>query len=368
MQRSQKAAHYNMKISGTCHRTLYHTIPNIKKHKRKCTCDGKCEYKDNIKLFVIDEVSMLDIFVFGDILMACKYFNSRLILLGDVEQLPSIGPGQVLFQLIKSGMFTVTKLTKIKRQSAGGLVNNILKMSNEIIKRSDFVDDSMVLLDIDKFVTPNKEINEREIVELIKGFNLDKQTTKFITNFNKEKFTFNTKVINNILQNRFNPLIEGFEHDLIPSNCKYENGFAFRVKDKIIRTENDYSSKKMRANGEEATILNFDGRNVTIQYSGVEDKEEVIGIDALYENFALNYCVTVHKSQGSQYINVVFLIEPNISFIEKKAIYTAVSRARERCLVISREADFIKLQNEIKKIDYKVSLFMEESDNYEFPK
>jgi exodeoxyribonuclease V alpha subunit len=124
----------------------------------------------------------------------------------------------------------------------------------------------------------------------------------------------------------------------------------------------------MRANGEEATILNFDGRNVMIQYSGVEDKEEAIGIDALYENFALNYCVTVHKSQGSQYVNVVFLIEPNISFIEKKAIYTAVSRARERCLVISREADFIKLQNENKKIDYKVSLFMEESDNYEFPK
>jgi exodeoxyribonuclease V alpha subunit len=123
----------------------------------------------------------------------------------------------------------------------------------------------------------------------------------------------------------------------------------------------------MRANGEEATILDFDGRIVKIQYSGVDDKEEEIGIDALYENFALNYCVTVHKSQGSQYDNVVFLIEPNISFIEKKAIYTAVSRAKKRCIVVSTEFDFIKLQNENKKIDYKVSLFMEKSDKYEFP-
>ena len=65
--------------------------------------------------------------------------------------------------------------------------------------------------------------------------------------------------------------------------------------------------------------------------------------------------------------NKVVLIEPNISFIEKKAIYTAVSRAQKRCIVVSTEFDFIKLQNENKKIDYKVSLFMEKSDKYEFP-
>ena len=104
-QRSQKADHYNINISGTCHRTLYHTIPNIKKHKIKCVCEKKCLYKLNINLFEIDEASMLDIFVFYDILKACKYFNARLILLGDVEQLPSIGPGKILYQLIK--LFTL---------------------------------------------------------------------------------------------------------------------------------------------------------------------------------------------------------------------------------------------------------------------
>jgi len=76
----------------------------------------------------------------------------------------------------------------------------------------------------------------------------------------------------------------------------------------------------------------------------------------------LNYCVTVHKSQGSQYPNVIYLIEPSCSIIEKKAIYTAISRAKERCIVISNETDFINSQ---KKIDNKVSLFMEDSDTYD---
>jgi hypothetical protein len=73
---------------------------NILKHKYDCNCQGECLYNFDIKLFEIDEVSMLDIFMFYDILKVCKKFNARLILLGDVDQLPSIGPGKVLFQLI----------------------------------------------------------------------------------------------------------------------------------------------------------------------------------------------------------------------------------------------------------------------------
>lgn len=122
----------------------------------------------------------------------------------------------------------------------------------------------------------------------------------------------------------------------------------------------------MRANGEEAKIEFFDGKKVTIKYSGLLDEPEEIGINELYENFMLNYCVTVHKSQGSQYENIIFIIEPNNTIIEKKTIYTAISRAKEKCIIISKESDFLKLQGENKKIDYKNSLFMEESDNCEF--
>jgi exodeoxyribonuclease V alpha subunit len=279
-------------------------------------------------------------------------------LLGDINQLPSIGPGKILNQLIKSEIFTVTKLTKIKRQESGALVNNILKMTKEIVTKNDFNDNTMVLLDVNNFIIDG-EISRAKIIDFVYVYNLDKENTKFITSFNKEKFIFNTKKLNNILQDIFNSLKEDYECCIIPSNNKYENSYKFRVNDKIIRTENDYSSKKMRANGEEAKIVEFDGNKVTIQYSGPSDKEEEIGIDELYENFILNYCVTIHKSQGSQYFNVVFLIEPNCTIIEKKAIYTAISRSKNRCLIISNESDFIKLQNNNKMLDKKVSLYME---------
>ena len=370
MNRSQEAKHYNNKISGTCHRVLYHIIPNIQKHKNQKYCDCSkeegCKYNMDIKLIELDEASMLDSFVLFDLLKICKYFNSRLILLGDVEQLPSIGPGKILNQLIESEVFTVTKLTKIKRQNSGALVNNILKMSKQVVEISDFIDETMILVNIDNFIK-NKEINKEELELFINNTELNKYNTKFITGFATEKKIFNTTKLNNLIQNKFNPEDSNMEFDKIPSNNRYENSFTFRVKDNIIRIENDYSTEKMRANGEEAVILDFDGSKVTIKYSGAEDKPEEIGIDELYENFRLNYCVTVHKSQGSQYENVVFFIEPEQNFTDKKSIYTAISRARYRCFVISRQNDFINLQINLKKLDLKVSLFMKESDNYEFP-
>ena len=365
MERRQLARHFNSKISGTCHRVLYNIVPNIIKHRYDCNCQGECSYNYNIKLLEIDEVSMLDIFIFCDILKVCKKFNARLILLGDVEQLPSIGPGKVLFQLIKSNVFDVTILKKIKRQHAGCLVNNIIKMSNQIITKADMIDNTMIFKDICNFILYEKSINKDQIIKLINENALDKNT-KFICGFNKQKFIFNTQDLNFILQNIFNPLNENFEFDLIPRNCKYENGFNFRVNDKIIRTENDYNSKKMRANGEEALIQCYDGRFVEILYSGASEGPEKISINELYEHFALNYCVTVHKSQGSQYESVVFIIEPNNTVIKKKSLYTAISRASKKCILISKDIDLINCQNTKEKIDFKMSLLMEESDNYEF--
>jgi exodeoxyribonuclease V alpha subunit len=308
---------------------------------------------------------MLDTYVFREILNNCKYFGSRLILLGDVDQLPSIGPGQILNKLINSNLFSVTKLTKIKRQTAGSLVSNILKMRTDIINISDFTDNSIVFKNIERFVI-NNEIHKESIIQIITANNFNKHNSKFITYFNSNKFIFNTIILNNILQNVYNPLDHNLLFDEIPSNNKYENSFTFRVGDRIIRTENDYSTKKMRANGEEATIKEFDGKHITILYSGKDDddKPESIGIDELYENFMLNYCVTIHKSQGSQYDNVIFFIEPDQTIIDKKSMYTAISRARQRCIIISKEIDFINLQKKSKKLNMKNSLFMEESDNY----
>jgi len=365
LQRSIEGNNYNDKISGTCHKVLYNIFQNIKIHRNieTCTCKEKenCKYRNlKIKLVVIDETSMLDIFIFYEILQLCKYFNARLIIIGDVNQLPSIGPGTVLKNLIASNCFDVTKLTNIKRQSAGSLVNTIKKMHTDIITQTQFKDDSMTIQPIKEFIL-NSKINRDLLLNLIQTNNLNKDNSKFITYFNSDKYLFNTVEINNLLQDIYNP-----NGSIIPSNSKFETKMIFKISDKIIRTENDYSSEKMRANGEEARILDFDGRLITIQYSGVQDNPETIGINELYENFKLNYCTTIHSAQGSQYDNVIFFVQPGQSYIiDKTSVYTAISRAKNRCIVISSKDDFIKCQENNKNIDNKVSLFMRESNNYE---
>jgi exodeoxyribonuclease V alpha subunit len=239
-------------------------------------------------------------------------------------------------------------------------------MKDGTIGICDFVDDTMSFTSIYKVLT-NKTIASDKMKLFIETNGLKKDDTKFITSFGNAKFITNSTSVNIILQEIFNPPNDDI-HDNIPSNHKYENKFTFRVGDEIIRTENDYSGEVFRANGEEATILQFDGKLVKIEYKTSSGKQIDniidVGVDELYENFQLNYCITVHKSQGSQYVNVVFLIEPNTSFIDKKSIYTAISRAREKCFIIANQTDFISLQNNIGKDILKKTLFMVESNKY----
>ena len=378
LSRGMKFDHYNKDISGTCHKTLYQTCESIINHQVSdcdecCNKTKKCIYKNKIKHFIIDEVSMIDSLLFYEILKMCKKFKARLIIIGDVQQLPSISAGTVLKNIINSSFYETTKLINIKRQNSGSLVNSITKMSkNELITQSDFSDDSISLLSTEIFLNDDK-INIESISELISQNRLNKNNTKFVAPFKNKKFKFNVNNINNIIQKIFNPC--EFDFYKIPSNNKYEDEFEFCVKDKIVRTENEYG-ENFRANGEEAEIISYlcsqceknectccAGKKIIIKYSGQDEKEEEISIDKLYEEFALNYAVTIHKSQGSQYDNVVLLIEPNISFLEKASVYTAISRSREKCIIISTPNDFNSCQktNNTKK----VSLFMRISDKYE---
>lgn len=357
---------YNEKISGTCHRFLYHTYHNILVHKYDCNCSDKnaCEYNDlRIGLCIIDETSMVDIFIFNDILKMCEYFQCRLILLGDINQLPSIGPGLVLKHLIDSECFNVTILNKIKRQAEGTLVNCIVKMNtNVIITPKDFIDNDIIFINIDNF----DNNLEKKFLELKEKFNLDKRMSKCLTYFNKQNYMFNVNKINNILQNIYNPKLdendENYENDEIKSVSFYP--YTFRVEDLIIRIENDYSDENMRANGEHAEIKSFDGNKVTIKYL-TDDKIDTLEINELYDNFLLNYCTTIHKSQGSQFDTVIIFIEPNQNIIDKTAIYTAISRSQIKCIIISNENDFIKSQKNNRNSYNKKSLFMIESNEFE---
>jgi hypothetical protein len=360
---------YSSKISGTCHRVVYNVFENIKKelfkkdknkNKGKSTNDDKMIHK--IKYIIIDESSMVDIHLFYDILKVCKYFNSKLLIIGDNNQLQSIGPGVVLNSIINSKIFNVTELTEIKRQNIGALVTNIKQMNYDIITNDDFYDDTIKLINIEDFTIDNKIINKDAILNIINENNLNKENSIFISYFNSDKFVFNTGDLNNIIQNLYN---KNDDNLYIKSNNKYNNKFVFKVGDIILRTENDYSSEIMRANGDQAVICDFNKDEVIIKYKGINDKSEKITVDDLYDSFTLAYCITVHKSQGSQYNNVVIFIDKNQTIWDKTALYTAISRSQDRCFIITTPKDFIKIQMNNNKINDKISLLLKESDNYD---
>ena len=350
---------FSREISGTCHRVIYNQFPKIMEGDEE---SGEKEIDKELsgifpQLLIIDEFSMIDSFMFNDILESCKYFGCRLIVIGDDNQLPSIGPGQILESLIRVNVFTESKLTEIKRNN-GLLMINIKKMASEIITATDFKDESIVFIDIDEFLDEENKLEYYKICQLIHDNKLTKDNSKFLSYFKNEKYECNVTNLNNIIQSIFNK-----HGNPIPSRSKFADKFQFKEGDIIIRIENDYKSGDIRANGEHAVILRKNNYLVIIKYLE-DDKEVTVDIDTLYNEFMLAYSLTVHKSQGSQYDYVIIFIDKNQSIWDKKALYTAISRAKTRCIIIGKMNDFIKIQ--YNNSSDKISNFMKESDEYDF--
>ena len=339
------------KICGTCHKLLYITYDLLIENKYEL--DDKTYH---IKLIIIEEFSMVDNNLFIEILNYCRIFGCRLIILGDENQLPSIGIGSVLSQIIKTNIFddNIIRLTNIYRQNGGILVDNIKKMNNELLELNDFDDNTMIHKNITDFII-NGEINDGTLKQLIFTYNLTKENCKFLSYFKSKKFLFNINNLNIKLQQIFNS-----ENEFI---CD-EN--IFKINDIVIRTENDNSDKIFRANGEQAVIKHYTkNHNTKIVFKYIDDFDENSKeYFEFKEEFTLAYSITVHKSQGSQYDNVIIFIDPNQRIWNKKALYTAISRCKQRCIIISTYNDFISAQKNNNE-DAKLSLFMEQFNEYD---
>jgi len=375
---------FNPNISGTCFKILRYTFPKILHHinKNKHADDyEENDYEENDyeeddyeeddydkdetlipKYIILDEASMVDIFLFKKLIDCCSLFNCQLIIIGDPNQLPSIGPGEVLNSIINSNrvyeICNVIQLTTIKRQDKGVLLENIKKMVEESITISDFTDDSMKFIDINLFLNSNNKIDEIKLTQFINDNNLNSKNSKFLSYFNGENpqsqsHFSNVVILNKLLQKNFNNHGDSLES---PHNNFGLIKHTFKTDDIIIRTLNDNSSNKYRANGEQARIVSpYDQQNdeIEIKY-GDEVENEYIRLSVLNNEFILGYALTVHKSQGSQYINTIIFIEGEFVW-NKQALYTAISRTKEKCFIIGNASDLIKIQQ---KKSSKISYFL----------
>lgn len=270
---------------------------------------------------LVDEASMINILLMDSLMQAINP-EGKVILIGDIDQLPCIGPGNVLKDMINSGVLPVVRLNRIFRQAqdSGIIVNaHRIKDGEDMIIRNKKDSDFFVIDDIDSTLEDTVElVSER----LPKAYGVKPQDIQVLTPMKKN----NVGVINlnTELQKCLNPPS--------PSKTDMKHGmFVFREGDKVIQNENDY--EKGVFNGESGTIvsilpelkvvsIDFDGRIVHYDFN---EMDEVI----------LAYAMTIHKSQGSEYpIVVIPITDANKIMMQRNLIYTAITRAKQVCVLI----------------------------------
>ncbi len=282
---------------------------------------------------IIDEMSMVDIHLIHSLLRAVTV-GTRLILVGDVNQLPSVGPGNVLRDVIESGAFPVVKLTKIFRQAAeSDIVMNAHRIHNG--KRIDLAKSSRDFLFIrrenpDAIISAMLTLVQQKLPKYVEADPFDIQVMTPM-----RKGALGVERLNGILQSFLNPPS--------PEKKEKESGSViYRVGDKVMQIKNNYQleweirnayqipvDKGMGVfNGDIGVIreINEFAQLVTVEFD--EAKQVNYSFKQL-EELELAYAITIHKSQGSEYPAVVIPVYPGPRMLmTRNLIYTAVTRAR----------------------------------------
>ena len=299
-------------------------------------------------VIIIDEMSMVDISLMHSLLKAIPT-GTRLILVGDVNQLPSVGPGCVLKDIIDSGVCNVVKLTKIFRQAA---TSDIIVNAHKINRGEEVVLDNKSMdffflkrYDADVIINVVLQLIKQKLPKFVNASEYDIQVLTPM-----RKGLLGVERLNVILQKYLNP----------PSPEKREKEYGdtiFREGDKVMQTKNNYQLEweiKSRFgltiekgmgifNGDMGIIreINDFAETVTVEF----DEGRMVDYSfKLLEELELAYALTIHKSQGSEYPAVVIpLLSGPSMLMNRNLLYTAVTRARKCVTLVGNEATFAEM-------------------------
>ena len=279
-------------------------------------------------LLVVDETSMVDVPLMSHLLRAVPS-QGNLLLVGDVDQLPSVGPGLVLRNLIESGVVPVARLTEVFRQAAGSrIITNAHRINQGLlpelpardtnqdfyfVEREEPERIAAMLLDLLKRRIPNKfKLDPIRDIQVLSPMN---------------RGSLGIRELNARLQAELNPARPDE-----PSVEKF--GWQFRLHDKVIQTENDYDKEIF--NGDIGQIVKVDPmeREVTVRFAPREVVYEFGELDEL----ALAYAITIHKSQGSEFPAVVIpLAMQHYLLLQRNLIYTGVTRGKQLVVLVGQK-------------------------------
>ena len=278
-------------------------------------------------LLVVDEVSMVDVTLMSHLLRALPQ-KASLLLVGDIDQLPSVGPGMVLQHLIESKVMPVVRLTEVFRQALHSrIITNAHRINQgylpEIPEKGS---------ESDFFVVDREEPDQiaATLVEMVKQripakFHFDAiRDIQVLCPMNRG--SLGIRELNVRLQMELNParpdepMVEKF-------------GWQFRIRDKVIQTENDYDKDVF--NGDIGQIVRIDQieKEVTVRF----DQREVVYDFGELDEVSLAYAITIHKSQGSEFPCIVIpLAMQQYMLLQRNLVYTGITRGKKLVVLIGQ--------------------------------
>ena len=297
-------------------------------------------------IIIVDEVSMVDMFIMS-YLLDCIYQGTKLILVGDSDQLPSVGPGSVLHDLIASERIVTVHLDKIFRQAAK---SKIIVNAHRVNSGKGFISKEESEEDSNQDFFFMKENNQEKVLEQVLSLcngRLKKfgdydffESIQVLTP--TKKGLLGTKELNKALQQELNPSREGEPE-------KNSMGAIFRIGDRVMQIKNNYDMYWERRiddsietgngvfNGETGTITNINEKekNIRVKF----DDEKVCWYEfGELEQIEHSYCITIHKAQGSEF-DVVIMIVPQAApmLLTRNLLYTGITRAKKLLIIIGSD-------------------------------
>lgn len=314
-------------------------------------------------VIIIDEMSMVDIFIMNYILKGI-YLGTKLVLVGDINQLPSVGPGSVLQDIILSEAIATIELNQIFRQAAK---SKIITNAHKVNKGESFIDKEIDEKSLNDFFYINETSQEKmlsDIVSLCSG-RLEKYGSyDFFKNIQvltpTKKGMFGTKELNKILQNALN-----YSNEVE----KQHGDRIFRVGDRVMQIKNNYDIFWQKSihetgtgifNGELGRITNIDDVDKSIEILFDDEKKAIYEYSDL-EQIEHAYSITIHKSQGSEF-DVVIMCLPQTTpmLLTRNLLYTGITRAKELLIILgTKKVIEYMIQNEDTKkrntgLEYKL--------------
>ncbi len=330
---------------------------------------NKFKHNENNKLdcdvLILDEVSMIDINLFKHLLSALKT-QTKIILVGDADQLPSVGAGNILNDLITSGMISSVCLNKVFRQAAQSLiVTNAHNIINGNMPDLESTDNDFFFIHAEGNLM--RKVSDLYRDRLPKAYGYDPFDDIQIISPSK-KGRFGTYAINEFLRDSFNPSSEDKSEVKIKS-------VILREGDKVIQTRNNYDIVWKRGvlegtgvfNGDIGCVVDINKKEQVI-YVSFDDRIALFTYDDA-EDLELAYAITVHKSQGSEY-NAVILVLGDFfdKLFYRNLLYTAVTRAKKQLIILGTEEKIKRMvDNNRKSLRYTGLKYFLTGDFLVFP-